>query len=54
MSASPHQFLHRQLVILAFWVVILASIDAAQQLPLKSYTTSDGLTHNTINRIVRD
>ena len=26
----------------------------AERLPLKSYTTADGLAHNVINKIVRD
>jgi signal transduction histidine kinase/ligand-binding sensor domain-containing protein len=31
-----------------------ASFAAAQQLPIKSYTTSDGLAHNHVKRIVKD
>src|SRR6185436_9629561 len=27
---------------------------AAERLPLKSYTTTDGLAHNVVNKIVRD
>ena len=26
----------------------------SEQLPIKTYTTADGLAHNTVNRIVRD
>jgi len=37
------------------WLVLLfPSITQAARLPLKSYTTADGLAHNTINKIVRD
>jgi len=33
---------------------VVQSRAAAERLPLKTYTTSDGLPHNTINKIVRD
>ncbi len=40
------------------WLPVLLlspSLDArAQQLPIKTYTTADGLAHNHINRIVKD
>src|SRR5262245_53325550 len=40
---------------LSLCVVVLASTLAwAERLPLKSYTTGEGLPHNGINRIVRD
>ena len=32
----------------------LVSVAQAERLPLKSYTTADGLAHNEINKIVRD
>src|SRR5687768_13195086 len=35
-------------------LVFLASTANAETLPLKSYTTSDGLAHDRVNRIVRD
>jgi ligand-binding sensor domain-containing protein/two-component sensor histidine kinase len=54
MPAPPRKTLHRQFVTLAFWLVGLAPLVAAQQLPLKSYTTADGLVSNRISRIVRD
>src|SRR6185295_7866390 len=42
----------------AFWVfgLLLASLAIAkgETLPIKSYTTADGLAHNVVNRIVRD
>jgi ligand-binding sensor domain-containing protein len=53
MPTSPHKILRRLLVTLAFWLVG-SNFVAAQQLPLKSYTTADGLAHNSVNRIVRD
>src|SRR6185436_1274494 len=34
--------------------LVLAAPASAERLPLKSYTTADGLPHNQINRIVRD
>ncbi len=41
-----------------FWVfgLLLASaaIARGERLPIKSYTTADGLAHNAVNRIVRD
>ncbi|MBI1764828.1 MAG: hypothetical protein HYR56_25740 [Acidobacteria bacterium] len=39
---------------LASWLVAMTVTAAAQHLPIKSYTTSDGLAHNTVNRIVKD
>lgn len=37
------------------WLALLfPSITQAARLPLKAYTTADGLAHNTINKIVRD
>jgi ligand-binding sensor domain-containing protein/signal transduction histidine kinase len=35
-------------------LLLAAPHAAAQQLPLKTYTTADGLPHNSINRIVKD
>src|SRR5213082_2357423 len=32
----------------------LVSVAQAERLPLKTYTTADGLAHNVINKIVRD
>jgi ligand-binding sensor domain-containing protein/signal transduction histidine kinase len=41
-----------------FWALglILAwsSVSEAERLPIKTYTTADGLAHNMVNRIVRD
>src|SRR5213592_1648688 len=34
-----------------FWVILVAR---AERLPIKNYTTADGLAHNIVNRIVRD
>jgi signal transduction histidine kinase/ligand-binding sensor domain-containing protein len=39
---------------LAVLLLLAAPHAAAQQLPLKTYTTAEGLPHNSINRIVRD
>ena len=54
MPAPRPKTLHRQLVILVFWYAGISSFAAAQQLPLKSYTTSDGLAHNNVISIVKD
>jgi ligand-binding sensor domain-containing protein/signal transduction histidine kinase len=54
MPALPPQTPCRQLITLAFWLASLASFASAQQLPLKSYTTADGLVNDRISRIVRD
>src|SRR5687768_9761299 len=36
-------------------LLLIASLEAgAQQLPIKTYTTADGLSHNSVNRIVKD
>jgi ligand-binding sensor domain-containing protein len=43
-----------RLVWLAVLLVTLAPDVYAERLPIKTYTTADGLAHNTINRIVRD
>src|SRR5215813_766138 len=41
---------------LCLFLVLLAAPDLAraERLPIKTYTTVDGLAHNTINKIVRD
>jgi len=54
MPTLQRKTLQRQFVTLAFWLVCLTSFVAAQQLPLKIYTTADGLASNRISRIVRD
>jgi ligand-binding sensor domain-containing protein/signal transduction histidine kinase len=53
MPALLFKFLRQPIALLA-WGVSLAICVAAQQLPLKNYTTSEGLPHNTVNRIVKD
>jgi ligand-binding sensor domain-containing protein/two-component sensor histidine kinase len=35
-------------------VIVLSSNENAERLPIKPYTTADGLAHNVVNRIVRD
>src|SRR6476646_10114265 len=35
-------------------LILLATAAQSERLPLKSYTTVDGLPHNTIHKIVRD
>src|SRR5947209_15391705 len=41
-------------IIFLLLVASLPSLARAERLPLKAYTTADGLAHNVINRIVRD
>ena len=53
MPALPFKFLCRPCALL-IWGVSLVFYVTAQQLPIKSYTTSEGLPHNTVNRIVKD
>lgn len=36
------------------WLLLTASLVLAEQLPIKTYTTADGLTNDAINQIVRD
>jgi ligand-binding sensor domain-containing protein/signal transduction histidine kinase len=47
---NPHLFL---CIALAIWCVFVQNT-RAETLPFKSYTTSDGLAHDRVNRIVRD
>src|SRR5262245_50570356 len=54
MRGPRRKNLRRRFITLAFWLVGGANFVAAQQLPLKSYTTADGLAHNGVNRIVKD
>src|SRR5882672_753928 len=35
-------------------LLILSSLVGAERLPIKTYTTADGLAQNSVNRIVRD
>ena len=35
-------------------LLVLLSPVSAERLPVKSYTTADGLAHNSVNRVVRD
>src|SRR5581483_4290103 len=49
-SSTPH----RQLRWLAFSLMVIPSLTGAQQLPIKTYTTADGLAQNAVNRIMRD
>jgi ligand-binding sensor domain-containing protein/signal transduction histidine kinase len=44
----------RHLAVLSLLVLGAGPTPAAQHLPIKPYTTADGLAHNNVNRIVRD
>jgi len=35
-------------------LLVVAQLVDAERLPIKTYTTADGLAHNVVNRIVRD
>ncbi len=54
-SRSPAHFFHPNLLWLGIILFIFGNgtIDA-ERLPLKTYTTAEGLAHNVINKIVRD
>src|SRR5262245_28793844 len=39
---------------LSFALIAMSSLTLAERLPIKTYTTVDGLAHNKINKIVRD
>jgi ligand-binding sensor domain-containing protein/two-component sensor histidine kinase len=36
------------------WLLVASSGASAEHLPIKAYTTADGLAHDVVNRIVRD
>src|SRR5260370_37764627 len=42
-----------RIIFLILWL-LPATVVTAERLPLKAYTTADGLAHNSINKIVRD
>jgi ligand-binding sensor domain-containing protein/signal transduction histidine kinase len=52
-STKKVVFIIQVIAALAFQYV-LAQISDAEKLPIKTYTTADGLGHNSIQRIVRD
>jgi signal transduction histidine kinase/ligand-binding sensor domain-containing protein len=46
--------MHRALLALAVSGLLTPAAARAERLPIRAYTTADGLAHNTVNRIVRD
>ncbi len=55
MSVTHNIRIIRFLVLVALGLLTcLSSVSNAERLPIKTYTTADGLPHNSINRIVRD
>lgn len=52
MQAAKHAFTRALLP--AIFLLTLCASSLAEQLPIKTYTTADGLPRNGINRIVRD
>ena len=53
LSSTWKRLVYRTVRALAF-VVILSAKVIPEQLPIKTYTTSEGLAQNSVNRIVRD
>src|SRR5438105_7379380 len=46
---------HRRRSLCLLGLLLFVGLNArAERLPLKTYTTADGLAHNVINKIVRD
>src|SRR5579871_933218 len=39
---------------LLFWLLATLTAASGEKLPIRAYTTADGLPHNTVMRIVRD
>jgi hypothetical protein len=48
---SPGRIKRRDLLALAALAVLLPSPAGAERLPIRAYTTADGLAHNEINNI---
>lgn len=53
MSRKPDAAIFRAPCLLLALLAI-SSLTRAERLPIKTYTTVDGLAHNNINKIVRD
>src|SRR6266480_5191037 len=51
--SSPGEYSRRSLCLLGVALCVCLTT-RAERLPLKAYTTTDGLAHNVINKIVRD
>src|SRR6266849_6512905 len=52
-ESSPGEYSRRSLCLLGVALCVCLTT-RAERLPLKAYTTADGLAHNVINKIVRD
>ncbi|HEY3027399.1 MAG TPA: two-component regulator propeller domain-containing protein [Pyrinomonadaceae bacterium] len=52
-ESSPGEYSRRSLCLLGLTLCVCFTT-RAERLPLKAYTTTDGLAHNVINKIVRD
>src|SRR5262245_60465096 len=46
--------MRRDLLALAVLVLLSPSMAEGERLPIRAYTTADGLAHNAVNKIVRD
>lgn len=54
MSSKTPASLVRIRVRMLGWLALVCVAASAEQLPIKPYTTAEGLAHNVVNRIVRD
>lgn len=54
MLAEHDSAVIRPLVAILVAMCAVPTLARAERLPLKSYTTADGLAHNVVNRVVRD
>src|SRR5215831_9585347 len=51
---SPKSTFVFRALLLSGFLISVSGIELAEKLPLKTYTTADGLAHNDVQRIVRD
>src|SRR5260370_12421021 len=54
MSGAVKLMKFRNSGISLLFLIFVSSVAQAERLPLRAYTTADGLAHNEINKIVRD
>jgi len=54
MFSERRRFLILQLIATLAMMQAVERSTSAERLPIKNYTTADGLAHNVVNRVVRD